>query len=343
MKTFTCGFDMDLVEGLEINFDERPQAKFIADYFDLDFFDIVLSPGDMEQCHKSLIWHIDEPRIGQSYPNYYAAKLASQHVKVVLSGTGGDEIFAGYPWRYDWIKNGSDPFDESSGYFIFWRRLIGNEDFKTLMQPLYSKNPQFSPKEVFSNVFGSDHLKSKRREDLLNQTLRFEAKTFLHSLLLLEDKISMAHSLESRVPFLDNDLVDFAMKCPASIKLAANFKPLNFDENKATRINNKKHLKTKAGKLIIREALRGSAPEVFRNATKQGFSGPDSTWYRGKSISFVEHFLSKKEAILYNFLDRATVRKYFDEHISGVKNHRLLIWSLISFEQFLQNFYSSET
>ena len=117
MKTFTCGFDMELVEGLEINFDERPQAKFIADYLDLDFFDVVLGSGEMEKCHKKLMWHLDEPRIGQSYPNYYAAKLASDHVKVVLSGTGGDEIFAGYPWRYDWIKNGSDPFDETKGIF----------------------------------------------------------------------------------------------------------------------------------------------------------------------------------------------------------------------------------
>ena len=210
------------------------------------------------------------------------------------------------------------------------------------MKPLALKYPYFNPKSIFSTVFGNDHLKLKRPEDLLNQTLRFEAKTFLHSLLLLEDKISMAHSIESRVPFLDNDLVDFAMKCPMSIKLAPNLKPINFDENTATSNSNKKHLKTRAGKLIIREALKGSAPEIFRQATKQGFPGPDSTWYRGKSIKFVDHFLSSKDALLYEYLDRATVQKYFNQHVSGIQNHRLLIWSLISFEQFLQNFFALE-
>ena len=109
------------------------------------------------------------------------------------------------------------------------------------------------------------------------------------------------------------------MKCPVSVKLASNRKAINFDENSATIKLNKKQLKTRAGKLIIREALKGSAPEIFRNATKQGFSGPDSTWYRGKSISFVEYFLSNKDATLYNFLDRTTVHKYFNEHVSGTK------------------------
>ena len=100
LKTFTCGFDLSDASGIELGFDERNKAKKLSDKFATDHYETVLQSGDMERSLGPLSWHLEEPRVGQSYPNYYAAELASKHVKVVLSGSGGDELFGGYPWRY---------------------------------------------------------------------------------------------------------------------------------------------------------------------------------------------------------------------------------------------------
>ena len=100
LKTFTCGFDLSSVSGLELGFDERKKAEEISSFLKTEQYEMILKSGDMEKCLKRLAWHIEEPRVGQSYPNYYIAQLASKFVKVVFSGTGGDELFAGYPWRY---------------------------------------------------------------------------------------------------------------------------------------------------------------------------------------------------------------------------------------------------
>ncbi len=100
MKSFTCGFDLHSASGLELGFDEREKAEFMSYLFKTEHYEMVLKSGDMERIMSRLAWHLEEPRVGQSYPNFYAAQLASKFVKVVLSGAGGDELFGGYPWRY---------------------------------------------------------------------------------------------------------------------------------------------------------------------------------------------------------------------------------------------------
>ena len=100
LKTFTCGFDLSSASGIELGFDERIKAEAMSARFKTEHYEIILKAGDMERCLPKLAWHLEEPRVGQSYPNFYAAKLASKFVKVVLSGSGGDELFGGYPWRY---------------------------------------------------------------------------------------------------------------------------------------------------------------------------------------------------------------------------------------------------
>jgi asparagine synthase (glutamine-hydrolysing) len=175
-------------------------------------------------------------------------------------------------------------------------------------------------------------------ESCVNQSLYFECKTFLHGLLLVEDKLSMAHGLENRVPFLDNDLVDFATQMPVAAKLRDLGEVLRIDENE---VGPKKQLflgRTNDGKLVLRKALGRHLPPDYVEGVKQGFSGPDSSWFRGESMSYVERLLLDNKAALYDFLRFDTISELIREHLSGQVNHRLLIWSLLSFEWWLRVF-----
>ena len=128
MKTFTCGFDLSSASGIELGFDERAKAEAMSYHFKSEHYEMVLKAGDMERVLAKVAWHLEEPRVGQSYPNYYAAQLASKFVKVVLSGAGGDELFGGYPWRYYRAVVNSD-FDEyANKYYSFWQRLDAERD-----------------------------------------------------------------------------------------------------------------------------------------------------------------------------------------------------------------------
>ena len=187
--------------------------------FKTEHYEMVLKAGDMERCLPKLAHHLEEPRVGQSYPNYYASQLASKFVKVVLSGTGGDELFGGYPWRY-YRATVCDNFEDYiDKYYQFWQRLIDNRDIKKVFQPIWPEVKHVWTRDIFRDVFSNHNNELETPEDYINHSLYFECKTFLQGLLLVEDKLSMAHSLETRVPFLDNDLVDFAMNCPINLKL----------------------------------------------------------------------------------------------------------------------------
>jgi len=147
----------------------------------------------------------------------------------------------------------------------------------------------------------------------------------------------MAHSLESRVPFLDNDLVDFAMQCPAKLKIGNLDESFSVDENIIFGKNNRAFQKTSAGKKILRNAMEEILPKGFADAHKQGFSAPDASWFRGESVEYLSSVLLDEKAAIYDLLDYKTAKRFIDQHVMGKKNRRLLIWSLLSFEQWLQN------
>ena len=136
LKTFTIGFDLSSASGMELSFDERAKSEYMSYMFKTEHYEMVLKSGDMERCMNNFAYHLEEPRVGQSYPNYYAAKLASKFVKVVLSGAGGDELFAGYPWRYYKAVNCSNFDDYIDTYYGFWKRLVPNKELRNIFYPI---------------------------------------------------------------------------------------------------------------------------------------------------------------------------------------------------------------
>ena len=336
LKTFTCGFDLSSASGIELAFDERARAEAMSSHFKTEQYEMVLKAGDMERCLPKLAWHLEEPRVGQSYPNFYAAKLASKFVKVVLSGSGGDELFGGYPWRYYRGANSQNFEHYIDEYYLYWQRLVSNSQLKKIFAPIWGDVDKVWTRDIFRDVFATHDNELKRPEDYINHSLYFEAKTFLHGLFIVEDKLSMAHSLETRVPFMDNDLVDFAMQCPVELKLNNLSEVLRLNENEPGNKSGKYFQKTNDGKQILRDVMKRYIPIEITQAEKQGFSSPDASWFKGDSIEFVRHKLLNNQSRIYEFLDNQAVIPLINEHLNGQKNRRLLIWSLLNIEEWME-------
>ena len=337
LKTFTCGFDISSASGIELAFDERSKAEAMSARFKTEHYEMVLKAGDMERCLPQVARHLEEPRVGQSYPNYYAAKLASKFVKVVLSGSGGDELFGGYPWRYYRAANSQNFEHYIDQYYLYWQRLVDNRQLKQMFAPVANDIAGVWTRDIFRDVFSSHNNVLDRPEDYINHSLYFEAKTFLHGLFVVEDKLSMAHSLENRVPFMDNDLVDFAMKCPVGLKLNNLAEVLKINENESGDKQGKYFQKTNDGKQLLRNMMSRYIPENITRTEKQGFSSPDASWFKGESIDFVKRTLINGNPRIYDILDRSTVSQLIEEHLDGKQNRRLLIWSLLNVEAWMKD------
>lgn len=335
IKTFTVGFDLNSASGLELGFDERSKAERMSYLFKTEHYEMVLKSGDMERCLPALAHHLEEPRVGQSYPNYYAAKLSSKFTKVVMSGCGGDEIFAGYPWRYYRSVGHKDFEAYIDDYYLYWHRLLPNKTLQKVFSPIWGDVKDVWTRDLFRDVYKSHANQLETPEDYINHSLYFEAKTFLHGLLVVEDKISMAHSLEARVPFLDNNLVDFAMSIPLSLKLANLAEVQRINENEAGKKNDKYFQRTKDGKLILRKVMERYIPTEVTDREKQGFSAPDASWFKGESINYTKKVLFNPQAKIFNYLDKETIQGLVNSHLDGQENKRLMIWSLLNLEALL--------
>lgn len=339
LKTFTCGFDLSSATGMELAFDEREKAEYLSYLYKTEHYEVVLKAGDMERVMKNLIWHLEDLRVGQCYPNYYISRLASKFVKVVLGGAGGDELFAGYPWRYYRAVINDNHEDYTDKYYSYWLRLIPDRFKPDFYQPeIYPKIYEHQTKDVFKSVFKNIKRPPEKPEDYVNLSLFFEAKTFLHGLLLVEDKLSMAHSLETRVPFLDNDLVDFAMKIPIHYKLRELGEIVRLNENEPGAKRREYLEQTHDGKIILREVLSKFVPEHYTTGHKQGFSAPDASWFKGESIDYIKDLLYDSNAGIYEYIQPKLAKELMNEHFTGKVNRRLLIWSLLCFEWWLKIF-----
>jgi asparagine synthase (glutamine-hydrolysing) len=331
LLTFTGGFDLTNVDGIEQGFDERKLAEKLSYLLQTEHYDMVLHAGDMPAAMERISWHMDDPRVGMCHQNWYVAKLASRFVKVCLAGAGGDELFAGYPWRYRQGLGAAELSECDDGYFRYWHRFLAPETLPQLFSPGILPDTG-TPREAFDGVLANapvmrDDL--SMTENLLQRMLYFEFKTFLQGFLITEDHISMAHSLETRVPFLDNDLVDLAWRIPPTLKI-------NTDQ--LVQASPDEHIESTEGKQILRRAMEAYLPVEFTQQHKQGFSPPDANWYRGPSMDYIKEILLDSRTTGRPWFDQEVVGERLEEHFQGRSNNRLLIWSLLSFELLQRHF-----
>tara|TARA_R110002073_G_scaffold41131_1_gene116507 strand:+ start:10838 stop:12733 length:1896 start_codon:yes stop_codon:yes gene_type:complete len=346
LSTFTCGFDMSEVTGREANFDERRDAELMANHFKTEQFEQVMNAGDIRWSLPKLVYHLEDLRVGMSYPSYYISRLASKFVKVCLQGTGGDELFAGYPWRYYKVFDSLNQQDFFDQYYDFWQRLVPDTEKEALFtSDVFDNIDVGEPRKIFERVFTfNDKLKYDTPEEHINNSLYFEIKTFLPGLFLVGDKLAMAHGLEERFPFMDNDLVDFAMKVPVKYKLGNLESEIEkIDENLEKEKKSISYREFDDGKNVLRKAMSDFIPEAIVNRKKQGFSAPDESWYRGENAEYVKELLLANNTVSTKYINKEYITKIVDEHINKGVNHRLLIWSFMNFEWWCRIFINGES
>lgn len=338
LSTFTCGFDMSQVSGIELDFDERARAEIISGKFFTNHYETVLNSKDLEWCINKVMYHLDEPILGMSYPNYYVSELAGKFVKVVFSGTGGDELFGGYPWRYyhtTHLGKGKENYTRS--YYNYWQRLVDDKEKGALFNSSIAKKINIDyPYESFKNILSGFNGSLDTEEDYINKSLYLESKTFMQGLFCIDDKLNMSHSVESRVPFLDNDLVNLAMKIPAKYKINNIKNIINFDENNTYK---ERYIESSDGKAILRESFENILPLEITQYKKQGFSSPEQSWFKNDRKEFMYDILNDKDSMLFEVINKKYVETKLDEHLSGKVNNRLFIWSLISLDSWLKSYW----
>ena len=315
MHTFTCGFD--LPEGMgefEQYFDERDESHRLARHLGTIHHELSLGPDAMAPALPHVVWHLDEPRVGISYQIYYTTEMIRRYVTVVLSGVGGDELFAGYPWRYESMP-GLDAGAFETEYYRRSIRFLTDEEKRSFFTgDVNQALGESSTFESFSAV-----LKGAKGYDPLHRALYFDFKTFLNGLLLVDDKLAMAHSVEARVPFLDNDLVELVTRIPSEFKLRG-----------------------AQSKVVLKEAMRGLLPEETLRRRKQGFTPPDQSWYKLSAMSYIRLLILGRRSLDRGYFEPSYLEKILDDHLSDRRNNRFLIWSLMCFEWWNRLFVDRE-
>lgn len=329
LTTFCGGFDTSLARGIEANFDESRDAQRIADYFKTHHITMTLRENDLARVMPKLIWHLEDLRAGMCYQNFYISNLASSFTKVVLSGAGGDELFGGYPWRYRFLKEIRTYEEFKNKYFQYWQRLVDEKTAPLFFsQSILKKSQNFNAREHFDLIFREFekiHHPKSNLDYYINAAFYFDIKTFLHGLLVVEDKINSAHSLEVRVPFLDNNLADLAFQIFPKLKVDIFEKRENF-----------------SGKIVLKKALSKILPHEVIEKPKQGFSPPDGSWWSGPGFKYIESIIGSKRALERGYFNPGMIKKILYEHKNGFRKKRLLLWSLLSFEWWNRIFIDKE-
>lgn len=339
VKTFSVGFGRVGGEG-----DELPYARLVAGRFGTEHREIVVGAQDFINFAEKVVWHLDQPIADQATAaTYMVAELAARHVKMVLTGEGGDELFAGYA-RYAGERL-SPLFRPLPGAarslalaassrlpglrgpkialyallqrgeaarFATWFPLFNPTGKRALLAPeLAATLDPKSAEAAFAELLGHTGARAP-----LNRMLYADTKLWLADFLLLRgDKLTMAHSLEGRVPLLDHTLVEFAARLPPDLKLRG-----------LTR------------KYLLKRVARGALPAAIIDRKKQGFPIPIAQWLRREARPFVRDLLAPDTLRARGLFNAAYVEGLFQEHESGFADHSALLWGLASLELWQRQF-----
>jgi asparagine synthase (glutamine-hydrolysing) len=347
IQTFAVGYG-------EEEFSELPYARQVAAHIGSDHHEVRLSRKEFFASLPHLIWHEDEPVVWPSSVSlYYVARLARERVTVVLTGEGSDETLAGYT-RYAWTLLNSkmdrtyralvpaflrrafhagissaplsaalhrkiehtflmrDGEDWPSFYFDNFYSAFSASEFSDLLTPeaLASAGQAYA---------GSMGVWDRSTGDLLHRLLYTDINSYLIELLMKQDQMSMAASVESRVPFLDHPLVEFTARIPASHEI-----------------------KGMAGKFILKEAVADLLPGEIVYRKKMGFPTPWAYWLAGPQLEEIERLLSEPRSRARGLFRRETVQRIFDEHRAGHRDHGNRIWRLLNLELWQRVFLDGE-
>jgi asparagine synthase (glutamine-hydrolysing) len=337
VKTFSIGFEGDPA------YDETSYARIVADRFKTDHTEFRVSPSAIDLVEK-LIWHHDGP-FGDSsaVPTYLVSRLTREKVTVVLTGDGGDELFAGYLRFYAAVLSERIPhglgraahlllsqirppandrhplaraqrFFRSMGLPLYDRMTRWNalffEDLGSLLRPDFTST--LEPIDVLRNISGEEvHMDGR---STLSKVLYANFKSYLpDDLLVKADRCTMANSLEGRSPFLDRELVEYVAALPDDLKLRG-----------------------RTTKFILREAFKDLLPPAVQRRGKMGFGVPLGTWFRNDLCDYMKDLLLPSDARYREFLSGPYVEQLIARHLSGDANLGHQLWSILSFEQWLR-------
>ena len=315
LNTFTGYFDTSNIFSNDRSYSERQDAMVISKKFHTVHHERLITPKDVFKTLPGIVWHLEDPKVAMCYTYYTISELVASKLKVNLSGNGGDEVFGGYPWRYGLVEKIKNKSEFDKVFYDYWSRLVKDVQKKKFFTPkIFSKMDPKGPNKEYKKIIRAvDGLSP------VNKSMYFEFKTFLHGLLLVEDKMAMAFSLESRVPFLDFEMLDLTARIPGNLKY-----------------------KNGVSKYLLKKAFKPLLPECILNKRKQGFTPPDRTWYNRELKTEIRDFLLGRKAISGEYINPEFVDKTLLRHEAG-SDERLLIWSLLYFEQWCRIFLANDS
>src|SRR5215475_3057475 len=326
----------------------------MARAFKTDHHEIVVSPEQFFDRLPALVYQEDEPIAHpSSVPLYFVSDLAGKHVKVVLTGEGSDELLAGYnKYRvaiYNLLLGRGYERLTPARLRSLVKKQIGNLKGASRARRVLERTFLFMPaeiKDVYFNNFAvyspgrqrqlftsgtyarmQDHdpyraslnyIEQSDAETLLDQLLAADLKTYLHELLMKQDQMSMAASLESRVPFLDHKLVEFATHLPETMKLRG-----------------------WTTKYVLRRAMRGVLPRRILTRKKMGFPVPVGSWFRSRFRRVIDEYVLSARALERGVFNPSYVRELVARHAWG-ENHAERLWMLVNFEIWQRRFFDGE-
>ena len=336
VKTFSIGFDVP-------EFDELEHARRVARHFGTDHHEFVVKPDAIGILDR-LIEHFDEPFADSSaIPTWYVSEMARRHVTVVLSGDGGDELFGGYDRylphprvaafdryspralrRVAALAATTLPHGTRGKNFL---RHVGRDDRQRYVDSIrffgVDEKAALLSRDITAQLTGADpearlarHFDRYEHLPWPSQMMRFDAETYLpEDVLTKVDRMSMAHSIESRVPLLDNAVIEFAARLPSAMKI---------------RNGRRKH--------VLKEVAAALLPPEIIARPKQGFGVPIGVWFRGNLRELFGDTLLSPRSLQRGYFQPAFVRRLIDEHVAGKRDHTLRLWQLVVFERWHQQY-----